>query len=205
MAELIDRSGYFAGPGMLGGEVPSGASRPVAGEGADASGAAAGADGTGSGAVAPEPSQAVFYELTRKFVETEDEVPDDAKDVLYYTLSVGHHTGVMDCFEPKLACPLPVFRAIVEGIPESDARFKLEGLERFGEIQIDKESAPLVLDAVKLLMSDLGFRGSAKAGIDFLDPDFGMHAQELAFLMRFKDLLERICSVTAVYVTGRLQ
>ena len=186
MADLTDRSGYFAGPGMLGGDIPQGAAGAPAGE-------------------TPEPEQAVFSELTRKFVETEDEVPEDARDVLYYTLSVGHHTGVMDCFEPRLACPVGVFRAIVEGIPEGGARFKLEALERFGEIQIDKGSAPLLLDAVPPLMSDLGFRGSAKAGIDFLDPDFGMHSQELAFLMRFEELLERVRDVPAVYVTGRLK
>ncbi len=49
------------------------------------------------------PDQVVFYELTRKFVETRKRSPGQVCDVLYYTLAVGHHTGVLDCFEPRLS------------------------------------------------------------------------------------------------------
>lgn len=89
--ELTDRSGYFAGPGMLGGSF---------GDASRASDEAA--EGVADPCLGHAPDQVVFYELTRKFVETEEDVPQEACDVLYYTLAVGHHTGVLDCFEPRL-------------------------------------------------------------------------------------------------------
>ena len=90
--ELTDRSGYFAGPGMLGGSF---------GDASRASDEAA--EGVADPCLGHTPDQVVFYELTRKFVETEEDVPQEACDVLYYTLAVGHHTGVLDCFEPRLS------------------------------------------------------------------------------------------------------
>ena len=96
--ELTDRSGYFAGPGMLGGSF---------GDASRASDEAA--EGVADPCLTHEPDQVVFYELTRKFVETEEDVPQEACDVLYYTLAVGHHTGVLDCFEPRLSVPVNVF------------------------------------------------------------------------------------------------
>lgn len=185
MSRMVDKSDYFRGLGQVSGTE---ADDPASPQGP-----------------ARTPEQAVFYELTRKFVETEDDVPDDAKDVLYYTLAVGHHTGVMDCFEPKVACPLDVFDATVADMDEGEAKQKLAGLREFGEIQIDKASAPALAAAVDGLLKKLGFRGSAKAGIDFLDPDFTIHAQEIAWLMRFKDALDRVVEVDAVYLTGRLK
>lgn len=43
--------------------------------------------------------------LTRKFVDSAASIPDESTDVLYYTLAVGHHTGVIDCFERALSMP----------------------------------------------------------------------------------------------------
>ena len=105
--ELTDRSGYFAGPGMLGGSF------------GDASRASVeAAEGVADPCLAHEPDQVVFYELTRKFVETEEDVPQEACDVLYYTLAVGHHTGVLDCFEPRLSVPVDVFYSLVDALPD---------------------------------------------------------------------------------------
>ncbi|MFR6499680.1 MAG: hypothetical protein ACLUQW_03395 [Collinsella sp.] len=61
--ELTDLSGYFAGPGMLGGSF---------GDASRASDEAA--EGVADPAWATRPTR-VFYELTRKFVETEEDVP----------------------------------------------------------------------------------------------------------------------------------
>lgn len=201
MSELVDRSGYFAGPGMLGGSFED-AARAVDAAERGADGLPAGSDGA---PVAPAPEQVVFYELTRKFVETKEDVPEDSKNVLYYTLAVGHHTGVMDCFEPKVGCPLTVLDHVIEDMHECEGRQKLSCLREFGEIQIDKENAPALLDAVSAVREALGYKGSAKAGIDFLDPDFGRHTQEIAFLSRLHELLERVIEVSGVYVMGRLQ
>ena len=45
----------------------------------------------------------------------------------------------------------------------------------------------------------------AKTGISVFDDDFGLHAQQVAFLMKFRDLVERVRDVSGVYLTGRLQ
>ena len=73
--ELTDRSGYFAGPGMLGGSF---------GDASRASDEAA--EGIADPCLGHAPDQVVFYELTRKFVETEEDVPQEACDVLYLSL-----------------------------------------------------------------------------------------------------------------------
>ena len=177
--ELTDRSGYFAGPGMLGGSF---------GDASRASDEAA--EGVADPCLGHAPDQVVFYELTRKFVETEEDVPQEACDVLYYTLAVGHHTGVLDCFEPRLSVPVNVFYSLVDALPEGEAKTKFEAIRSFGECQLDKER---------------GFRGSAKAGVSVFDDDFGLHAQQVAFLMKFRDLVERVRDVSGVYLTGRLQ
>ena len=115
--ELTDRSGYFAGPGMLGGSF---------GDASRASDEAA--EGVADPCLGHAPDQVVFYELTRKFVETEEDVPQEACDVLYYTLAVGHHTGVLDCFEPRLSVPVDVFYSLVDALPEGEARTKFHPL-----------------------------------------------------------------------------
>ena len=109
--ELTDRSGYFAGPGMLGGSF---------GDASRASDEAA--EGVADPCLGHAPDQVVFYELTRKFVETEEDVPQEACDVLYYTLAVGHHTGVLDCFEPRLSVPVNVFYSLVDALSASSTR-----------------------------------------------------------------------------------
>lgn len=120
--ELTDRSGYFAGPGMLGGSF---------GDASRASDEAA--EGVADPCLGHAPDQVVFYELTRKFVETEEDVPQEACDVLYYTLAVGHHTGVLDCFEPRLSVPVNVFYSLVDALPEGEAKTKFEAIRSFGE------------------------------------------------------------------------
>ena len=177
--ELTDRSGYFAGPGMLGGSF---------GDASRASDEAA--EGVADPCLGHAPDQVVFYELTRKFVETEEDVPQEACDVLYYTLAVGHHTGVLDCFEPRLSVPVNVFYSLVDALPEGEAKTKF---------------VPSLLEACDALLDERGFRGSAKAGISVFDDDFGLHAQQVAFLMKFRDLVERARDVSGVYLTGRLQ
>ena len=80
-------------------------------------------------------------------------VPDDAKDVLYYTLSVGHHTGVIDCFECVLSMPVEIFERICAALPEGEARYKLEGVMRHSEIELGKAQVDIVIDALEPLAS----------------------------------------------------
>ena len=151
-----------------------------------------------------EPGVVMFYRLTKKFVESRESIPEESKQVMYYTLAIGHHTGVIDCFEPALACSRELYEKIVALFPEGgEARYKLEGIARYGEIQIDKSHVGVLLPAVDEVLTNLGYRGSAKAGIDVQLPDFGERTQEVAWLMQFEDLLGEVRDEVALYLTGR--
>ena len=91
----------------------------------------------------------VFYLLGKKFVEDKDDIPKDARDVIYYTLSMGHNTGVIDCFEPKLALTRHFYDELTDAMEEGDAKFKLTRIEKFGEIQILKEDVKMLSNAVR--------------------------------------------------------
>ena len=44
----------------------------------------------------------VFSQLSRKFIDENDATPDQAQQVVYYSLAIGHHLGVIDCLEAEL-------------------------------------------------------------------------------------------------------
>jgi hydrogenase-4 component J len=83
----------------------------------------------------------VFYQLTHKFVNKEQNIPEDAKQVVYYSLAIGHHVGVMDCFQSLMEIPLDDYRQWIEHLPEGTARRKMEGVLKWGEIEVNKEHA----------------------------------------------------------------
>lgn len=97
-------------------------------------------------------SKVIFYVLGQRFLEREEDRPADAKQVVYYSLAIGHHIGVIDCFKPLMECPLEGFNAWVARLPEGEARRKLEGIKRFGEITIDATHTKLLgaaLDGIR--------------------------------------------------------
>ena len=96
----------------------------------------------------------VFYLLGKKFVEDKTDIPKDARDVIYYTLSMGHNTGVIDCFEPKLALTRHLYDELTNALEEGDAKFKLTRIEKFGEIQILKEDVKMLKNAIQQLNVD---------------------------------------------------
>jgi hydrogenase-4 component J len=87
------------------------------------------------------PERVIFYQLTHKFVNQEQDIPEDARQVVYYSLAIGHHVGVMDCFQSLMEIPLEEYRQWVARLPESAGRRKLEGLLKFGEIEINHSHA----------------------------------------------------------------
>lgn len=86
---------------------------------------------------ATETGKVIFWSLRQKFVDSDDDVPEDAQQVMYYSLAIGHHVGMIDCLKTELECPLDGFQAWVNALPEGEARRKLQGLITFGEINID--------------------------------------------------------------------
>ena len=72
----------------------------------------------------------VFSQLSRKFIDENDATPDAAQQVVYYSLAIGHHLGVIDCLEAALSCPWPEYLAWIATLEEgSVARRKMEGAE----------------------------------------------------------------------------
>ena len=82
-------------------------------------------------------SKIVVYQLRSKFVNQREDVPEDARQVVYYTLAVGHHVGVMDCFSSRMEIPLDEYTSWVQTLPEGPARTKLEGAIRWSEIEVN--------------------------------------------------------------------
>lgn len=134
----------------------------------------------------------IIYQLTAKLVDSEIDIPQDAQDIMYYTLSVGHHTGVMDCFSAKLSCPVETFSSVLENISDEKARSKLGGILRFGEIQIDKSHLPVLKQAIKRTLRELYTR-----------KDTNPYSAELVWMGDFMQLLDATEKEAAMYLMGR--
>ena len=90
----------------------------------------------------------IFYLLNQRFVENDSQVPDAAKEVMYYSLAIGHHTGVIDCFKKIIVADYADYQAFVDVFPEGEAKRKFYGLIRFGEIVIDSSHVNLLARAL---------------------------------------------------------
>ena len=82
-------------------------------------------------------ARVAIYQLSHKFVDQREDIPEDARQVVYYALAVGHHVGVIDCFSSLVEIPLGEFRAWLESLPDGIGRTKLEGVIKWGEIEIN--------------------------------------------------------------------
>ncbi|GAB2894193.1 formate hydrogenlyase maturation HycH family protein [Uliginosibacterium flavum] len=91
----------------------------------------------------------IFYQLGQKFLDRQEDMPDEAKQVVYYSLAIGHHIGVIDCLKPILECPLPGYEQWIARLPAGDARSKLEGLLKWGEITIDSTHTHMLASALE--------------------------------------------------------
>lgn len=99
-------------------------------------------------------AEIVFYRLNAKVVERAEDVPEDARQVVYYSLAIGHHIGVFDCFKPVLRCSGELYDGILAALPEEgEARRKLAGLLRFGEITVDRSHTNLLRSAIALAVT----------------------------------------------------
>jgi hydrogenase-4 component J len=92
--------------------------------------------------------RAVFYQLTHKFVNNEIAIPEEARQVIYYSLAIGHHVGVMDCFQSLMEIPLDDYRQWVARLPEGPGRHKLEGVLKWGEIEVNSSHTAELYPAI---------------------------------------------------------
>lgn len=90
----------------------------------------------------------VFSQLSRKFIDENNATPDAAQQVVYYSLAIGHHLGVIDCLEAALSCPWQEYLAWIGTLEAgSTARRKMEGVPKYGEIVIDSNHIAMLANA----------------------------------------------------------
>lgn len=92
--------------------------------------------------------QVLIYSLNQKFVEQETDIPPQAEQVMYYSLAIGHHVGVIDCLKSVLTCPTDEYICWIDHISTSpEAHAKLARLLKFGEITVDITHVNLLANA----------------------------------------------------------
>ncbi len=91
----------------------------------------------------------VFYQLTHKFVNQEKDIPEDSQQVIYYSLAIGHHVGVMDCFQKLIEVSVEDYRQWLTHLPEGTGRRKLAGVLKWGEIEINRSHASDLLPVLQ--------------------------------------------------------
>ncbi|WP_312953261.1 formate hydrogenlyase maturation HycH family protein [Superficieibacter sp.] len=90
----------------------------------------------------------VFSQLSRKFIDENDATPAGAQQIVYYSLAIGHHLGVIDCLEAALTCPWEAYLAWIATLDAgSEARRKMEGVPKYGEIVIDFNHVQMLANA----------------------------------------------------------
>lgn len=114
------------------------------------------------------PAVVTVHKLTRKFVDDSNSVDEQAQQIMYYTLAIGHHTGVIDCFDEVERIPLESYERICAAVADERVRYKLEGVMRRTEIEMNKDYATSVALA---FAGVLALRAhTAGAGTDMADP-----------------------------------
>lgn len=101
-----------------------------------------------------ECGEIVFWTLRKKFVASSDEMPEHSSQVMYYSLAIGHHVGVIDCLNVAFRCPLTEYEDWLALVEEEQARRKMLGVMTFGEIVIDASHTALLTRAFALLADD---------------------------------------------------
>ena len=95
--------------------------------------------------------QVAFYRLSRKVVNNQDAIPEEARQVMYYSLAIGHHVGVMDCLSELMVVPVTTFTQSLELLEDGAARRKLEGVLQWNEIEINRSHVDALLPPLKTL------------------------------------------------------
>lgn len=99
-------------------------------------------------------SHIAFYGLQSKYVNRDADIPDGARQVIYYSLAIGHHVGVLDCFTCLFRVPVDEFQAWVSQLPPGAGRAKLHGILVFGEIEINHSHLKLLSPLLQTTQSE---------------------------------------------------
>lgn len=125
--------------------------------------------------------QVVFYQLRDKFVNNQESIPENARQVIYYSLAIGHHVGVLDCLESLMKIPFEEYKAWIALLPEGIGRHKLEGVLKWGEIEINRSHVGDLLAALKIALPHMSSTQAQWAGV--LSQSFQCMVEEPALYM----------------------
>lgn len=92
----------------------------------------------------------VVYQLSHKFIDRREDIPENARQVVYYALAVGHHVGVMDCFSSLIEIPLEAYEGWLKSLPDGPGRIKMEGVVKWGEIEINQSHIGLIMPLLEM-------------------------------------------------------
>ncbi|NNU03291.1 hydrogenase 4 assembly chaperone HyfJ [Escherichia coli] len=134
--------------------------------------------------MAEECREIVFWTLRKKFVASSDEMPEHSSQVMYYSLAIGHHVGVIDCLSVTFRCPLTEYEDWLALVEEEQARRKILGVMTFGEIVIDASHTALLTRAFAPLADDAMSAWQARS-------------------IQFIHLLDEIVQEPAIYLMAR--
>jgi hypothetical protein len=101
-------------------------------------------------------SQIVFYKLDQKIVDDKKNVADNVKQVVYYALGIGHDLGVMDGFSAFLRMPLEGYMSWMRQLKESGGKRKLEGVLKWGEIEVNQSHTHELIPVLEESLSNMG-------------------------------------------------
>jgi formate hydrogenlyase maturation protein HycH len=85
------------------------------------------------------PGKVRFFKLYKKFVDENNTDTPEVRQLKYYALAIGHHIGVVDCFTPVMVMDQEDYFHWIQKLPDGKARRKLEGLAKWGELEINRE------------------------------------------------------------------
>lgn len=96
-------------------------------------------------------AQITFWSLRQKFLDSES-VPEQSQQVMYYSLAIGHHVGVIDCLKTELTCDLEHYSQWISMLGTHEAQRKMKGLLTYGEIHIDSTHVDMLAHALSPLV-----------------------------------------------------
>ncbi|WP_318506633.1 formate hydrogenlyase maturation HycH family protein [Photobacterium leiognathi] len=125
-----------------------------------------------------------FYSLGRKFVDESYDVPEEAKQIMYYSLAIGHHLGVVDCLDAVLKCSGHEYLEWISGLDQNGKAFrKMKGFLVFGEITIYPEHLNMLALAFDRIDSRTQNEKSQQLTSGFIDALGAIHREPTMYMM----------------------
>ena len=131
-----------------------------------------------------EKGEIVFWTLRQKFIDSSTTLPEQHRQMMYYSLAIGHHVGIIDCLRVALRCPLAEYREWAQQLADEQAQRKMLGVLTFGEIIIDASHLSLLRHALAPLADDTS-------------------SAQQAFSKHMLSLLDDIAYEPAIYLLAR--